>query len=45
MKDFFREYWLWIVIPFLIVIGGILMLFLMSDGNSVSQFQYNVLGG
>lgn len=42
MKDFFKDYWLWILVPFLVVIGGIVALYWMSGSDSVSPFQYNV---
>jgi len=42
MSEFIKEYWLWILVPFVVVIGGIVALYMMSDGDSVSPFQYNV---
>ena len=42
MKDFLAEFWLWIVIPFVLVIGGLVVLYLMSGGDSSSPFVYNV---
>lgn len=44
MKDFLKEYWLWIVVPFVVVVGGILVLFWMSGGDHASPFVYNVFG-
>jgi hypothetical protein len=40
---FLREYWLWIVIPFAIVIGAIALFVWMTSGDQVSAFQYNVI--
>ena len=42
MKAFLSEYWLWILVPFVLVIGGLLLLYVLSGGDSVSPFQYNV---
>jgi hypothetical protein len=42
MKDFLKEYWLWIAVPFVLVIGGLFLAwFLMSD-DSASPFVYNI---
>jgi hypothetical protein len=40
--SFLREYWLWIVVPFAIVIGAILVFMWMTNSEQVSAFQYNV---
>ena len=40
--DFIKEYWLWIVIPFVLVIGGLLLFVTLMDNDPVSPFQYNV---
>ena len=43
MKDFLAEFWLWIVIPFVLVIGGLAFLYFWAGGgDSASPFQYNV---
>ena len=42
MIGFLREYWLWILIPFAIVLGGLALLVFLSGGDGVSAFQYNV---
>jgi hypothetical protein len=43
MKNFLREFWLWILIPVLIVAGGILLLLFWGQGSeSSSPFTYNV---
>jgi hypothetical protein len=39
---FLKEYWLWIVVPFVLVIGAILVFMLMTESDPVSPFQYNV---
>lgn len=42
MKAFLKEYWLWIAIPFVLVVGGLALLwFLMGDGGS-SPFVYSI---
>ena len=42
MKAFLKEYWLWIVVPFALVLGGLaLAWFLMSD-EGASPFVYNI---
>jgi len=40
--QFLKEYWVWILVPFLLVIGGLTALYLMSGGSSFSDFTYNV---
>ena len=40
MIDFFKEFWLWILIPFVLVIGLLVVLYLMSGGDPISPFQY-----
>ncbi len=43
MKNFLREFWLWILIPVLIVAGGILLLIVWGNGSeSSSPFVYNL---
>jgi hypothetical protein len=43
MKAFLKEYWLWIVIPFVVVVGGLMLLFfLMSGDEGASPFVYNI---
>ena len=42
MKEFLAEFWLWILIPALIVAGGILWLVLASGSEGSSPFVYNV---
>jgi hypothetical protein len=43
MKAFLKEYWLWIVIPFALVVGGLaLAWFLLSGDEGASPFVYNI---
>ena len=43
MKNFLREFWLWIVIPFALVIAGLLALWwIAGSGDGASPFQYNI---
>ena len=45
MKSFLREYWLWILVPFMVVAMGLaVFLFLASDSSGSSPFIYNVGG-
>jgi len=39
---FLKEYWLWIVVPFVLVIGAILLFLFLTESDPVSPFQYNV---
>ena len=40
--SFLKEYWLWIVVPFVLVIGLILLFVMMTESDPVAPFQYNV---
>ena len=43
MKAFLREYWLWILVPVVLVTAGILFLIFWGKGSeSDSAFRYNV---
>ena len=42
MKDFLKEYWLWILIPSLVVAVGILFLVMAGNSDSSSPFVYNI---
>jgi hypothetical protein len=43
MKAFLKEYWLWIAIPFVLVIGGLAVLWLMiGNDEGASPFVYNI---
>ena len=44
MAAFLKEYWLWILVPFLIVVGGIGLLWFVGAGASdAGDFIYNVM--
>ena len=43
LKSFLREYWLWILIPFAIVIAVLVVAWVFGGGGGTSPFQYNVL--
>ena len=40
MKDFLRDNWLWIVIPFVVVLAAVVYLVTSGDGGSASPFTY-----
>ncbi len=40
MKDFLRTYWLWIIVPFLIVILAVVAFIYFSDPVADSPFIY-----
>jgi hypothetical protein len=42
MKEFLQEFWLWIAVPFLLVIGALVVLYFMSTGDGPTPFVYNV---
>jgi hypothetical protein len=42
MKAFLKEYWLWIVIPFVLVIGGLALAYFLMNDDSTSPFVYNI---
>ena len=42
MKAFLKEYWPWIVIPFVLVLGGIAALWFFLGADEGSPFVYNV---
>jgi uncharacterized protein DUF5989 len=42
MKEFIKEYWLWIVVPIALVVALIAVLVFLSGGESASPFQYNI---
>lgn len=43
IRSFLAEYWLWIVIPFVLVFLGLVAIyFLAGGGDGASPFQYNV---
>jgi len=43
VQGFLREYWPWIVIPVLLVVGGLFLLYLLAD-DGASPFVYNLMG-
>lgn len=42
MKNLLKEYWLWITIPFVLVIGLLIAVWLLAGDGGASPFQYNV---
>lgn len=42
MKQFLQEYWLWILIPSLVVAAGIALLVFLGGSDSSSPFVYNI---
>ena len=42
MKEFLKEYWLWIVIPFVLVVGGLALAWLMMGDEGATPFVYNI---
>jgi hypothetical protein len=42
MKAFLKEYWLWIVVPFALVVGGLLLVYFVMSGEEASPFVYNI---
>ena len=42
VKNFLKEYWLWILIPFVVVIGALIALYFLAGGDAVSPFQYKI---
>ncbi len=42
MGKFFREYWVWIVVPFVLVIGAVAVLVFSGGDDTVSPFTYEV---
>ena len=45
MKAFLRENWAWIVIPFVLVLGGLTLLYFLASDEGASPFVYNTIGG
>ena len=43
MKNFLREYWLWILIPILLVVGLLLAALFLGLVDGASPFSYNVI--
>jgi hypothetical protein len=43
LAAFFRENWLWIVVPVVLVLGGLFVLITMMDGGDAdAPFIYNI---
>ncbi len=42
MKQFLAEFWLWILIPGVIVLAGLIWLATSGGGDETSPFIYNV---
>jgi hypothetical protein len=42
MRDFFAEYWLWILVPSLVVAAGIVLLVIAGGSDDLTPFKYNV---
>jgi len=42
VKAFLRENWAWIVIPFVLVLGGLALLYLLASDEGASPFVYNM---
>jgi hypothetical protein len=42
MGKFFREFWLWIVVPFVLVIAAVAWLAFSGGDDSVAPFTYEV---
>jgi len=42
MKEFLKEYWLWIVVPIVLVLGALAVLLWLSGDGGASPFQYNL---
>lgn len=42
MKNFLQEYWLYILIPFAVLIVVFAALWIMAGGGSLSEFTYQV---
>jgi hypothetical protein len=42
MKEFLSEFWLWILIPVLVVAAAVVFLVVWGGGDSASPFTYDV---
>ena len=42
MKEFLQEFWLWIAVPFLLVVLGLAALWFLSSDGGPTPFTYNV---
>lgn len=42
MLRFLKENWLWIVLPFLLVVAGLVAIAMMTEGDATDDFIYNL---
>ena len=42
MIRFLKENWIWIVLPFVLVVGGLIAVMMMTQGDDVSEFIYTL---
>ena len=42
MSNFLKENWIYIVLPIVLVVVGVVILVMMSEGDPASAFQYNI---
>ena len=42
MGDFFKENWLWIAVPIVLVLGAVVMVVLLTNQDESAPFVYNV---
>lgn len=40
--SFLREYWIWIALPFALVVTALLFFVFFFENDSVNPFQYNI---
>jgi hypothetical protein len=40
MKDFLRDNWLWIVLPFVLVVAAVVFFLVFAQDNNASPFTY-----
>ena len=43
MGSFFRENWLWIVTPLVLILIAVAVLIMMADGNQDDRFHYDIM--
>jgi hypothetical protein len=42
MKDFLKEYWVWMVVPFVLVVGGLVLAYFLMNDAGASPFVYSL---
>jgi hypothetical protein len=42
MKDFLKEYWAWIVVPFVLVVGALVLAYFFLGDEGASPFVYDI---